>query len=397
LLHRLWRTLPPHFRREALFTAMAAIAPRPTAGAAARLPITVAGYFRAPSGLGEGTRRLVEMLEAAGVPVHRADLTAAMRQGPAGPPPEPPPEGPGTLILHVNGPMVPWAMRVLGARGVAGKHVLGFWNWELPKLPADWDRGYRFVHGILASSVFVGDAVRRPGGPPVTVVPYHVPEPEPAALTRAELGLPEDAFVAVSIFDASSSVERKNPVGAIRAHRHAFGDCADRVLVLKTYKTDMGGEAWRQVLAEAAGAPNIRILDREMTRQEVWGLIRLSDAFVSLHRSEGVGLSLAEAMRLGRPVVATGWSGNMDFMDAQSAMLVGFRLIPAQDLRGTYSVPGAVWAEPDVEEGADCLAALAADPARRQALAEAGRQRVATLTAPICGQHALAAMGLAPA
>ncbi|MBR0668809.1 glycosyltransferase family 4 protein [Roseomonas hellenica] len=395
-LHRLWRLLPPHLRREALFSLMAAIAPRPAAAVPeASLPITVAGYFRAPSGLGEGTRRLADMLEAAGVPVHRADLTAVMRQGPPGPPPELPADGPGTLILHVNGPMVPWSMRALGRRAVAGKRVFAFWNWELPKLAADWDRGYRFVHGILASSDFVADAVRRPGGPPVATVPYYIPDPEPASITRADLGLPEHAFLALSIFDASSSVERKNPVAAIRAHRQAFGDRADRVLVLKTYKTGMGGAAWAEVLAEAAGAPNIRILDREMSRQEVWGLIRLSDVFVSLHRSEGIGLSPAESMRLGRPVIATGWSGNMDFMDAASAMLVGYRLIPAQDLRGTYSVPGAVWAEPDVAEAAACLTTLAEDPVRRLALAEAGRRRVAHLTAPLCGRHALEALGLA--
>ncbi|HEY4253825.1 MAG TPA: glycosyltransferase family 4 protein [Roseomonas sp.] len=396
ILHRLWRRLPPALRRETLFTVMAAIAPRPSAEPVPSGPITVAGYFRAPSGLGEGARRLADMLEAAGASVHRADLTAAMRQGPAGPPPALPPEGPGTLILHVNGPMVPWSMRVLGRRAVAGKRVLAFWNWELPKLAADWDRGYRFVHGILASSDFVADAVRRPGGPPVATVPYYVPDPAPAPISRADLDLPRDAFLALSIFDASSSVERKNPVAAIRAHRQAFGDRADRVLVLKTYKTGMGGEAWQAVLAEAGGAANIRILDREMTREEVWGLIRLSDVFVSLHRSEGVGLSLAESMRLGRPVVATGWSGNMDFMDATSAMLVGYRLVPARDQRRTYSVPGAVWAEPDIAEAAGCLTALAEDAALRARVADTGHSRVANLTAAICGRQALAAMGLRP-
>lgn len=395
-LHRLWRLLPPNLRREALFTVMAAIAPRPSAAPSGGLPITVAGYFRAPSGLGESARRVADMLEAAGAaPVHRADLTAALRQTVGGPPPEPPPAGPGTLIVAVNAPMMPWALRALGRRAIEGKRVVGYWAWELTRLAPDWDRGYRFVHDIWAVSDFVAEAVRRPGGPPVATVPYHVPDPEPAPLGRADFGLPEAAFVALSVFDASSSVERKNPVAAIRAHRQAFGDRADRVLVLKTYKTDMGGDAWREVLAEVGSAPNIRILDREMTRQEVWSLMRLSDVFVSLHRSEGFGMSLAESMRLGRPVVATGWSGNMDFMDAASAVLVGYRLVPAQDLRGTYSVPGAVWAEPDIAEAAQGLTLLAEDPTRWAALAEAGRRRIAQLTAPLCGQRALAAMGLA--
>ncbi len=392
LAHRAWRLLPPAFRREALFTGAAAVAPRPAWPAPPpRGGITVAGYFRAPSGLGEGARRLADMLEAAGAEVHRADLTGALRQGPAGPPVQAP-AGPGTLIMHVNGPMLPWGMAALGRRVVAGKHVIGFWNWELPVMAPDWDRGFRFVHRIWGSSTFVADAARARGlaRGPVEVVHYPVPEPHPAALGRAHFGLAEDAFVALSVFDASSSVERKNPLGAIRAHRAAFGDRPDRVLMLKTYQTHQGGPAWQQVLAAAAGVPNIRIIDREMPRAEVWALIRTADVLVSLHRAEGVGLALAEAMRLGVAVLATGWSGNMDFMDADSAMLVNHRLAPAQDERGTYTLPGANWAEPDLDQAARALQDLSDQPAQRQAMAARGQARVAALTPAACGRHALA-------
>jgi glycosyltransferase involved in cell wall biosynthesis len=394
-LHALWRLLPPRLRREALFTAMEWLAPRPDAAAPPpALPVTVAGYFGAPSGLGEGARRLADMLEAAGAMVHRADLTGALRQGPPGPAPWAPP-GAGTLIVHVNGPMLPWAMRALGREAVRGKRVLAFWNWELPALPADWARGYRFVHGILAATTFVADAVRRPDGPPVQVVHYPVPDPDPAPLTRAALGLPDAACLFLSVFDAASSVERKNPIAAVRAHRDAFGDRPDRVLLLKTYNTAMGGPAWREVAAACAGAPNIRILDAEMTRAEVWGLIRLCDVLVSLHRAEGVGFSLLEAMRLGRPVIATGWSGNMDFMDATSALLVGCRMVPARDDRGTYSTAGAEWAEPDPAEAAAGLRRLADDAALRDGLAQAGLRRVRGLGLAACGRAALRTIGLA--
>ena len=334
------------------------------------------------------------MLEAAGAPVHRADLTGALRQGPPGPRAQVPP-GPGTLVVHVNGPMLPWALRALGGSAVRGKRVLAFWNWELPRLPADWTRGYRFAHGILAATRFVADAVGRPGGPPVQVVAYPVPEPDPAPMTRAGLGLPQDALLFLLVFDAASSVERKNPLGAVRAHRAAFGDRADRVLLLKTYNTGMGGAAWREVVAACAGAPNIRIIDAEMSRAEVWGLMRLCDAFVSLHRAEGVGLSLLEAMRLARPVIATGWSGNMDFMDAESALLVGCRMVPARDGRGTYGAARADWAEPDAAEAAAGLRRLAQDAALRARLGYAGRRRVQGLGMAACGEAALRAIGLA--
>ena len=380
-------------RREALFTLTEWIAPHPrTLPVQPGLPVTVAGYFRAPSGLGEGARRLALMLEAAGLAVHRADLTAALRQGPAGPPPVVP-IGPGTLVLHVNGPMLPWALSAIGRRAVAGKRTLAFWNWELPALPPDWSRGYRFVQGILAASDFAAVAMRRPGGPPVSVVPYPVLPPDPAPLARADLGLAEDAFVTLSVFDAASSVERKNPLAAIAAHRAAFGARPDRVLLLKTYNTTMGGPAWQAVAATAAGQPNVRILDRQMTRQEVWGLFRLADAFLSLHRAEGYGLALAEAMALACPVVATAWSGNMEFMDERSAMLVGHGLVPATDGRGTYSIPGVAWAEPDIAEAAAALLRLAGDPALRARIGAAGQRRVAALTPEACGARARAAIG----
>lgn len=392
-LHRLWRLLPPRTRREALFTLTEWVAPRPAIlPERPGLPVTVAGYFRAPSGLGEGARRLAAMLEAAGVTVHRADLTAALRQGPAGPRPMVP-AGPGTLVLHVNGPLLPWALAALGRRAVAGKRTLAFWNWELPSLPRGWARGYRFVQGILAPSEFAAAAMRRAGGPPVSVVPYPVLPPDPAPLSRAELGLAPDAFVTLSVFDAASSVERKNPLAAIEAHRLAFGERPDRVLLLKTYNTAMGGTAWRAVTQAAAGLGNVRILDRRMTRQEVWGLIRLADLLLSLHRAEGYGLALAEAMALARPVVATAWSGNMDFMDDQCAMLVGHALVPAADDRGTYSLPGALWAEPEIGKAAEALGRLAADPALRLRLGAAGQRRVAALTPEACGLRARAAIG----
>jgi len=393
--HALWRLLPPALRREALFTAMEFLAPKPVMAPppTACAPITVAGFFRAPSGLGEGARRLADMLETAGAEVFRADLTGALRQSPGGPPPVAPP-GPGTLIMHVNGPMLPWGIRALGKAAIHDKRILAFWNWELPKLPRDWDRGYRFVHGILASSHFVAAAIKRPEGPPVAVVHYPLPPPMPSSLSRADLGLPDQAFLFLSIFDAASSVERKNPMAAIAAHRHAFGDRQDRVLVLKTYNTHMGGSAWRETLAAAAEAPNIRIIDREMTRADIWGLLRLADAFVSLHRSEGVGLSLCEAMSLGKPVIATGWSGNLDFMDHESAILVDWQPVPAMDERGTYSLAGAHWAEPDIAAAAEAFRALAENPQLCARLGMAAQNRAAGLTYATCGAQALAALGL---
>jgi glycosyltransferase involved in cell wall biosynthesis len=393
-LGRVWRLLPRDLRREALFGAMAALAPRPDPeppppGAG---PVTVAGYFGATTGLGSAVRRLTAVLRLAGFEVIEADLTGPLRQGPLGPPPRVQP-GPGTLMVHVNGPMLPWAMRVLGRRAVSGKRVVAVWNWELPVLAPDWRRGLRFAHEIWVSSRFTAGAVEtEPGAPPVSVVPYMVPEPDPSPLRRADFDLPEGAFVALSVFDAASSLARKNPLAAVAAHRAAFGDRPDRVLALKTHNTEAAGPAWREVVEAAAASPNVHVLDRAMDRRDLWALVRAADCFLSTHRAEGFGLGIAEAMRAARPVVATGWSGNMDFMRGEGAVALPYDLIPARDPQRTYDLPGAVWAEPRVPDAAAALARLADDPDRRAAMGRAAREAADALSPASVAARARAAL-----
>lgn len=365
-LHRIWSLLPRSARREALFSLTAALAPRIARPAPPpALPLTVAGYFNAPTGLGAATRRLAGGLRDQGLEVAEADLTGALRQGPAGPPARVAP-GAGTLLVHVNGPMLPWALLSLGRGAVAGKRVIGVWNWELPVLPRDWDRGFAACHAIWAGTEFVAGACRRPGGPPVSVVPYPLPRPAPSPLGRADFGLPEEAFVTLAVFDATSSLARKNPLGAIEAHSRAFGDDPRHLLLLKTHGTGHAGPGWAEVAAAAAAHGNVRVLDRSLPRGDLWALMAASDVLLSLHRSEGFGFAIAEMMELGRPVVATGWSGNVDFMQGPGCHPVGWRLVPAQDPQGTYDMPAARWAEPDLDEAAAALRRIAAEASLRR-------------------------------
>jgi glycosyltransferase involved in cell wall biosynthesis len=176
-------------------------------------------------------------------------------------------------------------------------------------------------------------------------------------------------------FNLASSFVRKNPLAAVAAFRAAFGDRADRVLVLKVGHPGHFPEDFSLLRDAVAGMANVRIETREMAVGEVHALTACADIVLSLHRSEGFGLVPAEAMLLGRAVVATGWSGNMDFMDADSAALVPFTLVPARDPRGVLEVPGAVWAEPDVGAAAEALRRLADDPAARAALGARGQAR----------------------
>jgi glycosyltransferase involved in cell wall biosynthesis len=363
-LHAAWRALPRHWRREALFGAMALVAPRPASRPDGAGPVTVGGFLSAPTGLGEGARRMLEAMREAGLAPGAADLTAALRQGTQGAPLRRPPPGPGTLVLHVNGFMQPWALAALGRRAVGPKRVIGYWAWELPELPLDWRRGFRAAHEIWVPSRFVAGAVEAAGELPVRVVPHPVPAPAPARLGRDAFGLPPGAFVALTMFDASSSVVRKNPMAAIRAHRAAFGDRPDRLLVLKTHGTRGAGGAWAEVAAAASAAPNIRILDAVLPEADRWALMAACDVLLSPHRAEGFGLAIAEAMALGRAVVATGWSGNTDFMAGPGCIALPFRLVPAEDPQATYHHPSMRWAEPDEAALADALRRLAGAPLR---------------------------------
>ncbi len=363
-LHAVWRRLPPGPRRWALLHGTRALAPYPDQPPPPVRPgLAVAGELDRASGLGEGARLMLAGLEALGVPAW------AVRPGDAPPPPGVP------LLLHVNAPGMPLALLRLGRAMIAGRRVIGHWAWELPATPPAWRVGVGFVHEIWAPSRFTADALEPllPGH--VRLVPYPVATrpPVPSSLSRADLGLPGDAVVTLVSFNLASSFARKNPLGAIAAHRQAFGTRADRVLLLRVGNPGDFPDDFDRIRAAVSDLPNAVIDTRTLSMADNHAVMALSDIVLSLHRSEGFGLVPAEAMLLGVPVIATDWSGTQDFLDAECAALVPCRLVPARDPRGVFEAPGAVWAEPDVAAAAAALRRLADDPAARRALGGRGR------------------------
>jgi glycosyltransferase involved in cell wall biosynthesis len=379
LLHRAWRALPAGPRRRLLAGAAALLAPRiarpaPLAGGG----VIVAGELTRASGLGESARLMLRALETLGVPAWPLDIGPLLPAHDADLPfvvPDTAPPADAALVLHVNGPMLPLMLARLPRGLVRRRRIVGYWAWELPVLPPAWRAGARFVHEAWAPSTFTADAIAPLLGGRVRVVPHPlaVAPPRPAALGRASLGLPEDALIVLVAFNLASSFARKNPLAAIAAFRAAFGDRGDRLLLLKVGHPAHAPEDFARLAAIVAEAPNVRLETRTLPAAEAHALTAAADIVLSLHRSEGFGLVPAEAMLLGRPVIATGWSGNMTFMDADCAALVGYRLVPARDPRGVYAVPGAVWAEPDEAQAADWLRRLADDPGLRRRMGEAGR------------------------
>lgn len=374
--HRhVWQRLPRGLRRAALFRGAALLAPRPTPTPDPEGPVIVAGVLRASSGLGQAARLSLEALAEAGVPVYGLDLTAALRQ-PADATVVPFRDardlaGPGTVLMHVNGPLMPLAMLAAGRKVVAGKQIVGCWAWELPDLPDDWLPGFGFVHRIVAPSAFSAAAIgRHAGALPVSVLPHPVAVRQHLTASRRRHDGP---FTVLTVFDMASSVARKNPLGAVRAFRLAFADHPAARLILKSARREVAPGAASELAAAIAGASNIAWHDGVLSDVEVAGFFDQADACLSLHRAEGFGLTLAEAMLRGVDTIATGWSGNLEFQSSETARLVPCTFVPAVDPQATYHHPTMTWADPDVDAAAGALVAAKAERSdtegRRQATA----------------------------
>ena len=243
-------------------------------------------------------------------------------------------------------------------------------------MPPDWRAGVPFVHESWVLSRFTAEAVTPllPGRVHVVPPPLAVQPPAPSGFGRAEFGLPDAAVIVLVSFNLASSFARKNPLGALRAFRTAFGDRADRLLVLKIGNPSDWPEDFAVLERAVAGMGNVRLETRTLPAADSHALTAACDIVLSLHRSEGFGLVPAEAMLLGKPVIATGWSGNTDFMAEGDSVLVPYRLVPADDPRAVFEAPGAVWADPDLDAAAAALVRLADDAGARARLGAAARE-----------------------
>ncbi len=392
--HGLWRQLPQDFRRRGMSGLAATLARKPDRPGPSRSNgIVVAGDVAGANGLAESARIMHEVIAAHGLArgLLPLGLPSVVPTTPADVP------GDAALLAVLNAPILPVGLLRLRRDFIAGRRVIGMWAWELPVLPGDWRYGARFVHEIWAPSQFTADAVEVLAPGAVRVVPYPL-----AALPAMEVegdrdsfNLPADVLVVLTIFNLASSMARKNPLGNIAAFKAAFGARKDCLFVLKVSGSEVYREDLKIIEAAIAGAANIRLISETLPEPQLRGLIAASDIVMSLHRSEGFGLVPATAMLLGRPVVATGWSGNLTFMTEETSALIDYRLIPVVDPRGNYDLRNAQWAEPDVEDAAVWLKRLGDDSGLRQSMGEAGRRHAqgAIGAGPVLA--ALAANGIA--
>jgi len=255
------------------------------------------------------------------------------------------------------------------------RHVVGYWPWELPEWPEGWRSVFDLVDELWVSSRFTQESYSLTARVPVIHMPMAVELPPTTAPTaRSRFGLPEGRFLFLYVFDANSYLDRKNPHAALAAFRKAFPRGDEPVdLVFKVMNGSSEKPRWLEFLAACGGDPRVRILHDTMDKAAVIGLMSVCDCYVSLHRSEGFGRTIAEAMLLGKPVIATAWSGSDELVRPDTAIPVSARLVPVE--AGQYPWgDGQYWADPDTDHAAWAMRRLVEDRDARSRLGEAGRE-----------------------
>lgn len=342
--------------------------------------VGVFGYLTAESGIAEGARSTVLSLEAAGVPVQAinvevgafANKEASFKVADSS-------DNPFAVnLVHLNADHAAMLPDKIGADNYAGRYTIAFWAWELAEFPDALVPAFETVHEVWVPSSYVARALGAKTAKPVRVMPHRVVVQRPTTASRRKFGLPEHAVLFLTAIDFNSFLERKNILGTIAAFRAAFPDesGSNVHLVIKAHGGASSFRTPRAQLLEAVGNdPRITVIDRVLPRAEVTELQAASDVFVSLHRAEGFGLPIAECMGLGKVVIATDYSGSTDFVSADCALPVPYRMIEV----GEKAYPlggGQRWADPDLGEAARLMQLAAADSALRARLGAAAAEKV---------------------
>lgn len=349
------------------------------------LGVNVVGLLGSHLGLGEAARQTLAALEGAGVP------TRGRSYSPPGVPPlrqVPGPDSRGSLpinLLHLNPPELLQFRRRTGPHLLRRRYNIGVWVWETETMPPAWRDAFPLVDEVWTPSRWVQSIFARETDKPVVTIPHPVAPPEhPRYMNRSYLGLP-DRYTFLFMLDLNSSVNRKNPVGLIEAFTRAFAPGEGPRLVIKTINGVHNSSAYERLLLAARGRPDILVFDRVMSDFERAALLDSCDCYVSLHRAEGFGLALAEAMALGKPVVATAYSGNLTFMTKANSFLVDSE--PSRVAAEGDRYPGHhAWAEPNLEQAGSILRQLWEHP-------EHGRERGSRAAADILATCSPAVVG----
>jgi len=258
-------------------------------------------------------------------------------------------------VFFINADQMPVARKSLGPAAFEGRYNIGYWLWELEHFPHAWDSSFDLVDEVWVPTEFVRSAIAANSRKTVLKMPKAVEFSPPTGMDRSHFGLASDAFVFLFSYDFNGYAARKNPEAVLAAFRRAFADGKHNVrLLLKSINGERFPEKLAQLSGDITGDPRIELRDGFLSRQEMFGLQNSIDCYVSLHRSEGFGLGLAECMYLGKPVMATAYSGNLEFMTSQNSCLVDYRMVPVREGEYPYWQEQR-WADADVDVAAEAM------------------------------------------
>lgn len=277
-------------------------------------------------------------------------------------------------LVHINPHELPIAYATLPKKLWENRYNIAYWLWELEEFPEEWIPMLKLFHEVWTPSEFVTKSIRHRTDIPVHTIPYFIEAPTAPERDRSCFGLPESCFLFLCMYDCNSISERKNPLGAINAFKRAFQHTSSSVgLVIKLNHAQDEELCFLRTMLQ--GYSNIFFLTDSMSKVAVNNLIACCDSFVSLHRAEGFGLVLAEAMWLGKPVVCTNWSANTEFAVPQACCPVDYRLIPLENDIGPYK-KGQLWADPNEFQAAQYMSRLALDKTYYHTIATNAQQSV---------------------
>lgn len=353
--------------------------------------VNLIAYIRAEMGLGVVARGMAAAIETAGIPFNiinvesgnysqHTDLSWTRKEVAH--------SDYDTTIVFMNPDQSLHLRSQVPASLLSDRYVIAQWYWELPELPDEWLKEFEFVDEVWAGSQFIADAVSAKidaGNLPVRVVrmpPVVMLSNDQSGPSRSQLRLPENRYLFLAMFDTNSVLQRKNPLGVLRAFKAAFdGGDASVGLVMKFNNPDYQDPSMQALREEIRGLENVFVIDRIMNRAEVTSLIKVCDCFVSLHRSEGFGLGPAEAMSLAKPAIITNWSGNVDYMTPDNSIAIDYKLVTLGQDYGPYKAHQH-WAEPDLEQASHWMKKLRDDPSLGHRLGQRARETILSLYSP---------------
>jgi glycosyltransferase involved in cell wall biosynthesis len=275
-------------------------------------------------------------------------------------------------IFHLKPDQIEASIIRHGNSLVLGHFNIGYWAWELGKYPNVWLDSLKYFHEIWCPSRFIQSALTNNSLKPVLYMPPAFDLEKPEGFDRCYFNLPKNRFIFLFVFDFKSYFFRKNPLGCIQAFQNAFSDgTGSPRLVIKSMDGEQYPDEFELLNKAVQKDSRIININNTFTFDEVVGLMSVCDAFVSLHRSEGIGLSIAQSMLLGKPVIVTNYSGNTDFTISENSCLVDYNLVEVKKEEYPHS-KNQVWADPNLDQAASYMKRLVEDDTYRNTIAKAG-------------------------